>query len=354
LSAEEVFASASPAVVQIAVQDLQGRTVATGSGFLVGKAGLVATNYHVIEEAHAADVVVGKRTLAVSGAAALDQEADVAILRVAGQIEALPLELADRLPRVGAKVYAIGNPKGLTNTLSEGLVSGHRELDRLSLIQMTAPISPGSSGGPLLDTAGRVVGVTTGGVREAQNINFVVPASEVARLLLRCRDRDAPVTPFPLAQRRPVARSAPANQAAVRSEPEVSRPQPLEERSNDDADNAAHFVKAIRASDRAWELCNAAGVGGKPWLMGNEGRRRFAELIGQANQEAKLVRMDVLRQMHPGLPAAFGDFVSATYYIGPNVMSRRPDKRVQEMWRRWQQWWSSNRLGIHLPEGARY
>jgi hypothetical protein len=335
--------------VQITVQDRQGRAVKAGSGFLVSKTGLVATNYHVIEDAHSADVIVGKKTLVVSGALALDQEADLAILSVAGQIEARPLELADRLPPVGAKVYAIGNPNQLTNTLSEGLVSGHREIDRVSFIQTTAPISPGSSGGPLLDASGKVVGVTTWSWRESQNINFVVPSSEVTRLLLRCDRDDAPLTRFPLVQQQPEPKRPSTDRPVGRGEAVVAQPKPLEDRSKDDAENAAHFVRAIRAADRAWALCNSTGAGGKPWLMEEQGRRRFAELIGQANQEAKLVRMDVLWRMHPELPAAFGDFVSATDYIGPNVMSRRPDTRVQETWRRWQQWWSSNRSGVRLP-----
>src|SRR5262249_9740368 len=132
LPADAIFAQASPAVVQVVIQDRQDRTIGTGSGFLVSKSGLIATNHHVIEKAHAAHVVLEDMTkLPVLGVAALDEGADVAIIMIAGQMTAQPLELAGmELPPVGAKVYAIGTPLGyFANTLSDGLVSGHREID---------------------------------------------------------------------------------------------------------------------------------------------------------------------------------------------------------------------------------
>ena len=119
LAPDAIFARSSPAVVQVVARDRQGRTF-TGSGFLVSRAGLVATNYHVIEKAHAAHVVLPDETeLPVLGVAALDRDADLAILKVEGQLGAQPLALAVAgLPPVGARVYAIGNPLGqFANTL---------------------------------------------------------------------------------------------------------------------------------------------------------------------------------------------------------------------------------------------
>lgn len=200
LAADAIFARSSPAVVQVVTQGGQGYASGSGSGFLVGNR-LIATNYHVIKKANRTHVVLADRTnLPVLGVAALDEEADIAIIMVADQIPAKPLELAVRnLPRVGTKVYAIGTPLGLfANTLSDGLVSGHREIGRLTLIQTTAPISPGSSGGPLLGTDGKVVGVTTSFFQGGQNINIAVPAFQVAKLLLRCEGEEVQLTPFPL------------------------------------------------------------------------------------------------------------------------------------------------------------
>ena len=88
-------------------------------------------------------------------------------------------------PPVGQKVYAIGSPKGLEASLSDGIISGRREItEGISWLQTTTPISPGSSGGPLLDATGQVVGVVIAHRREGQNLNFAVPASEVIKFLM--------------------------------------------------------------------------------------------------------------------------------------------------------------------------
>jgi hypothetical protein len=200
-SADEIFAQSSPAVVQILAQDGEGRPTVFGSGFFVTTQGLVATNYHVIKKAYSANVVLDdKTTRPIAGVAALDEKADLAILAVGGSVTVRSLELAEETPAVGTRVYAIGTPLGVfANTLSDGLVSGHHETEGITYIQTTAPISPGSSGGPLLRADGRVVGVTTLAVRDAQNINLAVPASQLARLLAGC-DTDRRLARFPLSR----------------------------------------------------------------------------------------------------------------------------------------------------------
>jgi hypothetical protein len=80
-------------------------------------------------------------------------------------------------------VYAIGNPKGLTGTISEGIVSGIRDLSSKSLIQITAPISPGSSGGPIINNSGQVIGVAVGTLTSGQNLNFAIPSSILESLI---------------------------------------------------------------------------------------------------------------------------------------------------------------------------
>jgi S1-C subfamily serine protease len=198
---DALFARSSPAVGRVVTLDRRGLPAGTGSAFLVSGYGLFVTNYHVIEQAHSAYIVLAdKRRMAVYGVAALDEEADLAVISVEGSgslrnppvfaalTKLVPLELAGGdLPTVGSKVYAIGNPLGLANTLSDGLVSGHRELDHMTVIQTTAPISPGSSGGPLLGADGRVVGVTTFMFKGGQNLNFAVPASKLTSLIASCR-----------------------------------------------------------------------------------------------------------------------------------------------------------------------
>jgi hypothetical protein len=157
LSADEVFAKASPAVVRVEVHDSQFQLIGQGSGFLVSEDGLIATNHHVVQSAYFAHVILNDGTkYPVEGVAALDRNADLALLQIKGlQLPVLKVATTD-LPQVGARVYAIGNPKGLINSLSDGLISGHRKRDDdVTLIQTTVPISPGSSGGPLLSDDGR-------------------------------------------------------------------------------------------------------------------------------------------------------------------------------------------------------
>ena len=156
-----------------------------GSGFVVTPDGLIVTNHHVVADAYFAEVQFpnGSRYL-VEGIIGLDLDADLALLKI--DATKLPiLEMADEaLPPIGTQVFAIGNPQGLTNTLSEGLVSGHRTTESgLSQIQTTAAISPGSSGGPLLNSAAQVVGITAQYMEESQSLNFVVPVEYVSRLL---------------------------------------------------------------------------------------------------------------------------------------------------------------------------
>ena len=163
LSADQVFAQSSPAVVRVVVKDGEMQTTGQGSGFFISSNGLLVTNFHVIEDAHFASVLLANNaTFFVEGVAATDQDNDLALLKINGT--ELPFLLLDKgdPPKVGTRVYAIGNPKGLTNTFSEGLVSAIRaDEDQVRRIQTTAAISPGSSGGPLIGPDGKVVGVTT-------------------------------------------------------------------------------------------------------------------------------------------------------------------------------------------------
>src|SRR5262249_54120131 len=121
-TAEALFIQASPAVLRVRVQNRDGRTITHGSGFVASSKGLVVTNYHVVEDAKIAHVGFPDKTVVnVEGALALDKEADLAILKIAGSLKVEPLKLADELPPVGTKAYAIGTPLGMfANTLSDG------------------------------------------------------------------------------------------------------------------------------------------------------------------------------------------------------------------------------------------
>src|SRR5439155_11395843 len=110
------------------------------------------------------------RSFEASGVVAFQRDADIAILQIpATGLKALTVG-DDKSVHAGQHVVAIGNPRGFTNTVSDGLVSTFRDRNGVRLIQVSAPISPGSSGGPLFDDHGDVIGLTTLGVTNAQNL----------------------------------------------------------------------------------------------------------------------------------------------------------------------------------------
>lgn len=147
----------------------------------------IVTNYHVIESAVSIHVRMHDNSTGfVSQVIQEDESADVAILLAWLPCAKRPAGIAlfAGRPNIGAKVFVIGSPMGLEDSLSEGLISGIRELQHgRSVLQTNAPISAGSSGGPVLATSGKALGIATATHPGGQNLNFAVPASEVLRLL---------------------------------------------------------------------------------------------------------------------------------------------------------------------------
>ncbi len=241
-----LYAKSRIAFATITTKDNEGFDTGQGSGFFIavsqvdqfaptpfhtgdrsGKAkaprrGYLLTNYHVIRAAASAEIHVEDFGVKLRGSVSQvimeREDLDLALLSVQfwppskpGEFEGMDswdwaaaessipwwlsggaptLEITEgENPAIGAKVYAIGSPQGLEATLSEGIVSGYRVgAERL---QFTAPVSPGSSGGPLLDSTGQVVGVVTALHRGGQNLNFAVPASEVRDFLKgQCNSRE--------------------------------------------------------------------------------------------------------------------------------------------------------------------
>lgn len=166
-------------IVLVKSKDKNGNEISQGSGFVVTRDGGIVTNYHVVELAYTVTIGLsdGKtynNVIFIAG----DSSKDIAVLAVDGRDEEFtPLILgnSDSLT-VGEQVLAIGNPYGWRNTLSDGLISGIREIEGFRLLQITAPISPGSSGGALFNMKGEVIGITTiASLWGAQNLNFAIP-----------------------------------------------------------------------------------------------------------------------------------------------------------------------------------
>ena len=139
------------------------------------------TNYHVLEGAVTATAALTDgRQQEIEGVLYSDAVRDYAVIKVSGE-GFTPLTVGDSSAvKGGEKIYTLGNPRGMTNTISDGLVSNPRS-DYLNMIQITAPISHGSSGGALINAYGAVVGVTTGAIENAQNLNLAVPINAVLR-----------------------------------------------------------------------------------------------------------------------------------------------------------------------------
>jgi S1-C subfamily serine protease len=170
----------SPCVVWITEYDQAGKPFAFGSGFIVRADGIVVTNHHVIDGAFTVSVSVSTGDI-FDDPVVLDSDVrrDLAVLKVkALKLPTCRIGDSDSV-EIGQHVIAIGNPKGLSQTVSDGIVSAVRQSTGYRMLQLTAPISHGSSGGPLLNDRGEVIGVTTAGYEEGQNLNFAVPINYV-------------------------------------------------------------------------------------------------------------------------------------------------------------------------------
>lgn len=183
LNPEALFAKLSPSVARINVMNAAGATTHTGSGVVIGPTTIV-TNCHVALKGASLTARIGNDTLPATVDVA-DQEFDLCKLNVS-DLNAPSVTLGNTADvRTGQRVYAIGAPQGLHLTLSDGLISSLREDPDGTILQTTAPVSPGSSGGGLFDASGRLVGIVTFQFRTGQNLNFAVPVNWLSQMRTR-------------------------------------------------------------------------------------------------------------------------------------------------------------------------
>lgn len=195
LTPAELFKRLAPAVVTIVMMDEAGREIAGGTGFVIDASGTTVTNHHVIDEGSKINVKFMEGAVYEDITMLADDPAnDLALLRLTlgkpksgkpPSFEALKLGNSDSVV-VGERAISIGNPLGLDHTLTDGLVSARRMIEGRPWIQMSVPVSPGNSGGPLFNMRGEVIGVTTaqigmGLMGRGQNLNIAVPAKTVAQ-----------------------------------------------------------------------------------------------------------------------------------------------------------------------------
>ncbi len=175
LSFEELAQLAS-SVVMIAIRDKKGEVMGTGSGIMVGEEGYILTNNHVTGGGYSYSVRIedDENIYDTDELIKYNSVLDLAVIRIPRRLHPLPIYRGKEPLVRGQKVVAIGSPLGFFNSVSDGIISGFRTIDTVDMIQFTAPTSPGSSGGALLNMYGEVIGISTAGIESAQNINLAM------------------------------------------------------------------------------------------------------------------------------------------------------------------------------------
>lgn len=185
-TAQEIARKVFGSTVLLVMEDTNGQPLSLGSGFFV-RDGEVASNLHVVEGATGgyAKPIGQKTKYDIKGITAVDPKRDLVILKISNaRSPVLRIGNSDNV-QVGEPVYAVGNPQGLEGTFSQGIISSIREVGADKLLQITAPISPGSSGGPVLNTKGEVIGVSVATFRGGQNLNFAIPSNYLNLLIAK-------------------------------------------------------------------------------------------------------------------------------------------------------------------------
>jgi len=183
-----------PAVVTVIAYNAADEMVFQGSGFFITSEGRFLTNYHVLAQAARAEVKTALgRCYPVTGVVAADRDWDLIAAEIDCPLETVSsLEISGAVPEVGEQVAVVGSPLGLEHTLSVGVVSAVRRVAGGAYLQISAPVSPGSSGSPVINLAGEVVGIACLQVIKGQNLNFAVPGSRALALQHRTAARTAP------------------------------------------------------------------------------------------------------------------------------------------------------------------
>lgn len=181
-NAESIYDIANDKVVLVlALKD--GIPLSQGSGFYISEDSIL-TNYHVIQGSSSINIKFSDTEDIIKGVkiAKASQEHDLAILVSQNKHSFLPIDSLEN-EKIGSKIFTIGNPRGLEGTISEGILSGKRISDNIEYLQITAPISPGNSGGPILNTKGDVIGVSTFTFKGSQNLNFGIPIKYISECI---------------------------------------------------------------------------------------------------------------------------------------------------------------------------
>ncbi|MEK7856503.1 MAG: tetratricopeptide repeat protein [Acidobacteriota bacterium] len=266
----ELVKKIKPSAVAIETFDAKGNSISRGSGFFIAP-DRVITNRHVIERSSRVEVhlVDGKKFVA-KGVLAVDGEGDLALLQVEVPASlAIALPISRGVPQEGESIVVVGNPFGLEGSVSNGIVSAVREISGYGkIIQITAPISPGSSGSPVVNMYGQVIGVATLQAAEGQSLNFAVPAERILQLKV--------------SELQTVSSLSAVTEKNKRSSAEKLYSQGVAQLSRDDYARAlSYFEKAVETDPNYAEAWYQAGF--SYGLLG-----RHADALKASKQAAKL------------------------------------------------------------------
>ncbi|MDO4261176.1 MAG: trypsin-like peptidase domain-containing protein [Eubacteriales bacterium] len=172
----EELARLAASVVMIAIHNGRREVVGTGSGIMIGSGGYILTNHHVASGGRYYSVRIEdeEQTWMTDEIIKYNPVLDLAVIRIDRKLDPLPVYQGEKKLVRGQKVVAIGSPLGMFNSVSDGIISGFRHFENVDMIQFTAPISHGSSGGAVLNLYGEVIGISTAGIDSGQNINLAV------------------------------------------------------------------------------------------------------------------------------------------------------------------------------------
>jgi serine protease Do len=174
-----------PAVVTIITFAANLDTLVQGSGFFINAKGDIITNYHVVRGAYFAKAKTADgKVYPIVNVLAENSDADILQLSIASEDTSFKyLDVSSNLPQQGEHILVFGSPFGLDLSVSDGIIAAIREVPNFgNIIQMTAPLSSGSSGGPVVNLHGEVIGVATLQVVEGQNLNFAIPGRFILNL----------------------------------------------------------------------------------------------------------------------------------------------------------------------------
>ncbi|NOT46634.1 MAG: tetratricopeptide repeat protein [Acidobacteria bacterium] len=266
----ELVKKIKPSSVAIETFDSRGNSLSRGSGFFIAP-DRVITNRHVIDKSSRVELhLVDGKKFAVKGVIAVDGEGDLAMLQVdVPPALAAALPISKSVPQEGESIVVVGNPFGLEGSVSNGIVSAVREISGYGkIIQITAPISPGSSGSPVVNMYGQVIGVATLQAAEGQSLNFAVPAERILQLKISELQTVSSLSAVTQKNKRAVAESLYSQGVALLSRDDFARALPYFEKATETDPNyaeawyqagfsygiLARHAEALKASKQAAKL----------------------------------------------------------------------------------------------------